>query len=309
MCASTPTESEPSNCPGVDKMTGTDGSGVETITFNKPSGDKPAVYTVFVDWTASAGQDASFADSSAWVSLTDGSITEDIEMKANVYGGERHWLAGCLLIGGNTDPAFQFRALNAFFTERPDEEVPDLCLETFGLKEQGPHWVGQCVKDSKHRLLPVMFGTTSKNTPHFCVEKCKMHEYTYAGVQYGSECFCGHTPPEDDFVAQPEECDRTCPGDSSLTCGGSWRMNVYETGYDSGLEKTPGRSCDCSYSHGGCKISIPPPAGFTCHCQNHGYYTCGSVLRRCDEGANCPADCTSKDCCKRGGGDCGGYWG
>ena len=105
---------------------------METITFSQPKGDTPSVYTVFVAWTAPAGQEAkNFAETKAWVSLTDGSLTEDIEMKSDVYGGEIHWLAGCLLIGGGSDPAFQFRALNAFFSERPDEEVcviSSICL-------------------------------------------------------------------------------------------------------------------------------------------------------------------------------------
>ena len=40
-----------------------------------------------------------------------------------VYGGERRWLAGCLLLAGGPEPTFQLRPLNVFFTEKPDEEV------------------------------------------------------------------------------------------------------------------------------------------------------------------------------------------
>ena len=40
-----------------------------------------------------------------------------------VYGGERRWLAGCLLLAGGAEPTFQLRPLNVFFTEKPDEEV------------------------------------------------------------------------------------------------------------------------------------------------------------------------------------------
>ena len=40
-----------------------------------------------------------------------------------VYGGERRWLAGCLLLAGGSEPTFQLRPLNVFFTEKPDEEV------------------------------------------------------------------------------------------------------------------------------------------------------------------------------------------
>ena len=50
-----------------------------------------------------------------------------------VYGGERRWLAGCLLLSGGADPSFQLRPLNVFFTERPDEEVGRLLEATFKL--------------------------------------------------------------------------------------------------------------------------------------------------------------------------------
>ena len=81
----------------------------------------------------------------------------------------------------------------------------------------------------------------------------------------------------------------------------------------------PGRSCDCSYSLGGCKISSPPPAGYACHCKyevrpsypgHHllqGYWACGASLKKCEGKEHCPGNCKSKDCCKAGGGDCGGY--
>ena len=43
-----------------------------------------------------------------------------------VYGGERRWLAGCLLLAGGAEPTFQLRPLNVFFTEKPDEEVDNM---------------------------------------------------------------------------------------------------------------------------------------------------------------------------------------
>merc|ERR1712212_361769 len=167
-CVTSPAGSQDNACPGVEKVTGTGGPGVETVTF---------------------------PDTNAWVSLTDATITEEIHMEAKVYGGERRWLAGCLLLAGGAEPTFQLRPLNVFFTEKPDEEMPDLCLETFGLAEKGPEWDGQCVKDRRSRVLPVKFGKSNSNSPDYCIKKCKSHEYSYAGVEYSKECFCGNTPP------------------------------------------------------------------------------------------------------------------
>ena len=54
--------------------------------------------------------------------------------------------------------------------------------------------------------------------------------YAFAGVEYGSECFCGNKPPPEDTFVDQNECDWTCPGIRDLICGALWRMNVYETG-------------------------------------------------------------------------------
>ena len=64
---------------------------------------------------------------------------------------------------------------------------------------------------------------------------------------FPKECYCGNTPPAEEDLTKESDCNRKCPGDSSKICGGSWKMNVYETGYESGLAMVPGRSCDCSY--------------------------------------------------------------
>ena len=59
---------------------------VETVTFKHPtSSETKHVYTVYVEWTAPIGnEEASFPDTNAWVSLTDGTITEEIHMEAKV---------------------------------------------------------------------------------------------------------------------------------------------------------------------------------------------------------------------------------
>merc|ERR1712179_878293 len=212
----------------------------------------------------------------AFVSLSDGSTTEEIKMEASVYGGERHWLAGCLLLSGSqNDPAYQLRPLNVFFSVRPDVEVPELCLETFGLQSKSITWEGQCVQDSESRVFPVAFGQTSYNTPEYCIAKCKSHEYLYAGMEYS---------------------------------GGDWTMNVYETGYEDGMPLPSGHRCECSYHLGGCQVSVAPPAGYSCKCKYEGWWACDASLRLCDPEEECPAQCTSKACCQTGQGDCGGYW-
>merc|ERR1712059_46778 len=127
-------------CPGVsmdmDNMLGGD-QGLESITFSDVASQQDTVYMVFVHENQPSpldvfsGQIANYLDlSAAHVSATDGILSSEITMEAGQYGGETYWLAGCLRLGGN----FQFYPVNVFFTVRPDEEVPDLCLEMFGIE-------------------------------------------------------------------------------------------------------------------------------------------------------------------------------
>ena len=97
---------------------------METITFSRPSEDAPRVYTLYVTWTPpTSGPQSSFAATNTWISFSDGSVTEEVPMEASAYGGERHWLAACLLMNGSADASFQLKPLNVFFTKTPDEEV------------------------------------------------------------------------------------------------------------------------------------------------------------------------------------------
>ena len=99
---------------------------MDTITFARPSADTQLVYTLYVTWTApdSASQ-PSFASTNALLSISDGSVTEEVQMEAKAYSGEKHWLAACLLLNGSSESAFQLRPLNSFITKRPDKEVRD----------------------------------------------------------------------------------------------------------------------------------------------------------------------------------------
>ena len=59
------------------------------------------------------------------------------------------------------------------------------------------------------------------------VEKCKnlCLGFTYAGVQFSGECFCGNTAP----TITAQNCNMECSGNDKQICGGVWAMNVYYT--------------------------------------------------------------------------------
>ncbi len=58
-----------------------------------------------------------------------------------------------------------------------------------------------------------------------------INRFSFAGLQYEVECFCGGAEPGEDRRAKRDgECDKACPGDKGKKCGGYLRMNVYQTG-------------------------------------------------------------------------------
>lgn len=89
-----------------------------------------------------------------------------------------------------------------------------------------------CYRDEKEfRLLSGYFiNFKSSNTPDKCVQLCLQSGFPYAGVQYGSECFCGADLPPDAVKLPDSSCNMKCSGNLHEVCGGYYAMNIYETG-------------------------------------------------------------------------------
>ncbi|PAA84885.1 hypothetical protein BOX15_Mlig011944g3 [Macrostomum lignano] len=67
-------------------------------------------------------------------------------------------------------------------------------------------------------------------------------------------------------------------------------------------------NCDCDYHWGGCTISSPAPPFKACRCKYKGFWTCGGSVVSCNSSnLKCRNPDGSKESCKLGGGDCGGY--
>ena len=99
-------------------------------------------------------------------------------------------------------------------------------------------WNGQCVKDSAQRLLPTEVNVPSL-TPSKCILGCQQKGFSYAGVQISTECWCGNVAPPENKIVALQECDHNCLGDSSIKCGGTWRMRVWHTGMRHFFQRQP----------------------------------------------------------------------
>ncbi|KAL2753572.1 hypothetical protein ACRALDRAFT_1077437 [Sodiomyces alcalophilus JCM 7366] len=69
--------------------------------------------------------------------------------------------------------------------------------------------------------------SSSEMTPQLCIAACRAGGFPHAGVEYGSECWCGALKADDSIPAQAAECDMPCHGDSSQLCGGRGRIQIY----------------------------------------------------------------------------------
>jgi Domain of unknown function (DUF1996)/WSC domain len=71
-------------------------------------------------------------------------------------------------------------------------------------------------------------GVGNNMTVEFCMNFCQ--GYKYAGLEYGSECFCGNAlasdrAPKPGILGQ---CNMKCAGDNGEYCGGGLAMSLYQ---------------------------------------------------------------------------------
>lgn len=57
-----------------------------------------------------------------------------------------------------------------------------------------------------------------------CIERCAQRGFRFAGVQYGSWCFCGNAYNRH---GPSTACTMPCAGNAQEVCGGVWANSVY----------------------------------------------------------------------------------
>eukprot|EP01064_Diplonema_japonicum_P030964 TRINITY_DN53_c0_g1_i12.p1 TRINITY_DN53_c0_g1~~TRINITY_DN53_c0_g1_i12.p1 ORF type:complete len:219 (+),score=52.73 TRINITY_DN53_c0_g1_i12:377-1033(+) len=86
-----------------------------------------------------------------------------------------------------------------------------------------------CFTTHTHRFLTVAaYLQEENNSPAKCVKACLGLGYSYSGLEYGTQCWCG-AGLQGSVMTSQTKCRITCTGDSNVTCGGSWRADVYST--------------------------------------------------------------------------------
>lgn len=86
-----------------------------------------------------------------------------------------------------------------------------------------------------------------------CLDYCGSRGYTYAGLEYSTQCFCGNTLAADRAPVEGVlgNCFSTCAGNSSEYCGGANRLSIYSNnGTFVPVEAGVSKSVSCPYSNG-----------------------------------------------------------
>lgn len=98
-----------------------------------------------------------------------------------------------------------------------------------------------CVVDSTSaRALQPYRTTNGQMSYNLCAQTCQANGYSYAGVEYGNECYCGNEPKIQDAASG---CNMACAGDPASMCGGAARMNLF---YNGDLVSSPGSAANAN---------------------------------------------------------------
>jgi WSC domain len=84
-----------------------------------------------------------------------------------------------------------------------------------------------CFNDQNARDLPTAFMDIPNMTNATCQATCRSRGFTYAGTQYGSQCFCGNSYGKYGQAGE-EKCNMPCAGNGGEKCGGTWANSVFK---------------------------------------------------------------------------------
>jgi hypothetical protein len=97
-----------------------------------------------------------------------------------------------------------------------------------------------CWTDEGDRQLGGASYHTDTMTPAVCISFCQSKGYSFAGVKYSRECFCGYNLKSKSVIKDDGECGMSCAGDADSNCGGPNRLNVYTSKARTQIVTNPG---------------------------------------------------------------------
>ncbi|PPR02298.1 hypothetical protein CVT24_011636 [Panaeolus cyanescens] len=113
-----------------------------------------------------------------------------------------------------------------------------------------------CYEDSPTRILSTGPLSDSSLTINKCLTRCQSNGFSFAGVQYGVECFCGSSIRAGAVIKPETDCSKPCGGNANEKCGEGYRMNIYQAlstvPSSSSTSTSPAPSPTTSWTNYGC---------------------------------------------------------
>lgn len=90
-----------------------------------------------------------------------------------------------------------------------------------------PGWTYRgCWTDDPHDRTLTAKTRKGSITPEKCAQLCK--GYTFFGLEYSNECYCGNSLSYGTTRVSENQCSRVCMGNFRWICGGSGTLSLYE---------------------------------------------------------------------------------
>ncbi|KAJ7479512.1 glyoxal oxidase N-terminus-domain-containing protein [Mycena latifolia] len=144
-------------------------------------------------------------------------------------------------------------------------------------------YVGCFVDGATGRVLTTE--TDNANlTMEICVATCDAQNFTIAGGEFSTQCFCGNDLIEGATPAAESDCNMACGGNSTQACGAGNRLSVYSTAQNITILPVPvpqNASIPGSWSYQGCLAEKPGGRVFPWQIDNTNNNSATNCLGEC----------------------------
>ena len=133
--------------------------------------------------------------------------------------------------------------------------IPPSCsLHVTSVIQQLPEWKyrGCYADESNSRLLQIYPDGPENMTALTCASICSNQGYAFAGVEFSFQCWCDNALNPKAIPADQSNCNYACCADSSVACGGSWFISVYEA-----IEPSPTQTANATNDSGSSPTQTP----------------------------------------------------
>jgi len=105
--------------------------------------------------------------------------------------------------------------------------ITGILLSLLSVTSVNAEYLG-CFRDESNRDLNGATWNNSQLTTESCLKFCTDVGFSYAGTQFGTQCFCGNTYGS---YGQSNDCQTPCAGSANQLCGGILANSVYHVDY------------------------------------------------------------------------------